>query len=40
MSYLYSSLVHTFVILAGVTVAATAPTLLESSEKVEVIGEI
>jgi hypothetical protein len=26
--------------LAGVTVAATAPTLLESSEKVEVIGEI
>jgi hypothetical protein len=40
MSYLYSSLVHKFLIMAEVAVAATAHTLLESSGKVEVIGEV
>jgi len=40
MSYLFPSLVHTFVIMAGVSVAAAAHTLLESPGKVEVIGEV
>jgi len=39
-AYLCSGLVHTFVIMAGVTVVATAHTLLESSGKVEVSGEV